>query len=383
MNLKHAIVLLLAGSSTAAVAQRMATKTNILFGPFVKSVRTIQEIKTGPRFTTQTTVKVRPGGVMNLEKTGSVYIFDQQFKAASLPRGGGGGNVTEFRIYSKKKGAMRGFYFGPYASYSFIQMKSGEIPVEFMYNNATQRAVMVQTVKAYIVGGGFQMGVQGMIGNRVPVDWTIMGIGMGSLGLKGTIEAFNTSEGFDFRNYMSDDQGNVKFGLERIFSVRKQVESTLISFDRKLPFPMIRTSLSIGFAYGMKPKMPKMGKGDSPTPGGTSDLKQGTTPDPNSMKPDQKELEQKMKDQAPDQKEMEQKIKDQVPNPSDSSKVDPKKLEQDREKLDQERLQLEKDKQQFEKEKLEADRKKLEEEQKKLEEDKKKFEEEKKKKDPK
>lgn len=272
LNRSFLMVLLLAATGVQVFGQRQVSKSNVLFGPFFKSIRTSQEVKVAPRLTTQTTAKVRPASTFHGFGAGRVEVEGQAYNPFSNTKLSTAGNSTEFRIYSRKKGAMRGFYFGPYFSYTFAKLTSGAVPASFKDSNgATHTADLQQVIKVNLTGGGLQMGTQALIKNRVCIDWTILGFGFGSFSLKGGVEATNMSSDFDFRNY-TEDVNNVSFGIEKIFRLEKTVEKESITLGAKFPCPLLRMGVSVGFAYGgmKKPALPKNdGGNDSTAPAGS------------------------------------------------------------------------------------------------------------------
>ena len=233
-----------------AVAQRTITKTNLLLGPLFKTIYTTQEVKVGPRITIQTSVKTRPParykfGLGAVRVDGTDYNpFDGGLKMS------GAGNITEFRVYGKEKGAFNGFYWGPYTSYMFYKVFSEPTPATFTDANGVKHtADLTQEIRVNLGGAGFQIGVQKMFfKNHMCIDWTILGVGFGGLKLKGVVEATNTSEGFDFRNYQ-DDLDDHHFGIEKLFTFDRTTEANNVSVSLGTPIFMMRTALSIGFAY--------------------------------------------------------------------------------------------------------------------------------------
>ncbi len=83
------------------------------------------------------------------------------------------GITPEFRYYTGKKGAMRGFYIGPFFSYR--QYKS-DLPIK--YDNDTKDGVFSGTLKSYTFG--LQFGAQWKLGKHVHLDWWILGPNYGS-----------------------------------------------------------------------------------------------------------------------------------------------------------------------------------------------------------
>lgn len=81
------------------------------------------------------------------------------------------GIVPEFRYYVGKKGALRGFYIGPFLNYSSYKM---DLPIE--YNNKTG----IFNGKLNAITGGLQIGSQFRLSNSLTLDWWILGPNYGS-----------------------------------------------------------------------------------------------------------------------------------------------------------------------------------------------------------
>lgn len=250
MKIKFPIVLALAGLTTSAFAQRTITKSNALFSPFFKTICTIQEVKVAPRLTIETTVKTRPATKFKLFGLGNVNIEGVDYQPFGNTRLSAVGNVTEFRVYGKDKGAYHGFYYGPFFSYTHYKLESASVKGEFHdANGVTYYGDVSQVVKLNVTGGGFQIGTQGMyLKNHLCIDWTIIGVGFGVLGFKGGMEANNTSENFDFRNY-PDDVANMKMGIEKVFHFKRDIEPTSVTIGARIPWMLMRMGVSIGFGY--------------------------------------------------------------------------------------------------------------------------------------
>lgn len=243
--------------SSTVIAQRTISKSNALFGPMFKTIGTSQEVKIAPRLTTQTTIRTRPASNFRLFGLGNINFEGKEYTPFGNTRLSGVGNITEFRIYGKEKGAFHGFYFGPYFSYMHYKLQSASVRAEFKdANGVSYFGDIRQVIKLNMTGGGFQIGTQGMyLKDHLAIDWTILGIGFGALGFSGGIEAENTSENFDFRNYTAD-LDNVELGIEKVFNFKRTVDAKSISIGARIPWPLFRMGLSIGFGYGgMKPKL--------------------------------------------------------------------------------------------------------------------------------
>jgi hypothetical protein len=252
MKTKNYFFLLITALLSVPVsAQKNVSKTGIFPGPLFRMFSTSQERKLGKRITTVTTLKAMPpvkfkGGPLSLITHG-----DQTYNPFANAKLSAVGNITEFRIYKKKeeREAPKGLYFGPYFSYTFFKLNAAAFPAEFQDNNqVTYKADLQEVIKVNVIGGGLQVGVQGLIKNKIAIDWTILGIGFGSLKITGSIDATNTSDNFDFRNY-DEDVANTTLGIDKLIPIKKTVEKESVSLSAKAPWLLIKTGLSIGIAY--------------------------------------------------------------------------------------------------------------------------------------
>ncbi|MBC7864231.1 MAG: hypothetical protein IAF38_14735 [Bacteroidia bacterium] len=224
------------------------SKSCVFPSPFFKTILTTQERVIGKRFSTVTTVKASPphrflGSFLNAFTHG-----DQTYNPFSSSKLSCIGNITEFRIYGKKKGGLHGFYFGPYTYANTYKLTAKSFPAEFHDDaGVLYKADLSEVIKVSTLGGGFEIGISGLIKNIVNVDWTIFGIGLGSMKVSGEIEATNTSANFDFRNYDEDVQ-KTTLGIKFLDKART-VEKERISMGVRVPWFLFRTSLSFGIAY--------------------------------------------------------------------------------------------------------------------------------------
>jgi hypothetical protein len=227
------------------------SKTNVLLGPFFKQVYVIQERALSKRISVVTSVRTRiptsfKGGKFGKINTAGHGDYDP-FSSMKLS---GIGNITEFRLYGKKRGAMHGVYGELFFSYMHYKLQSGTFPATFHDNaGVAYKADVTQTFKLNNTGGGLGFGVQGLfIKDRLCIDWTILRLGVSMLGLSGGIEATNTSDNFDFRNY-TDDVNNASFGLEKLKVFKRDIQKESVDMGIKLPFVIVQMGLNIGFGY--------------------------------------------------------------------------------------------------------------------------------------
>lgn len=228
--------------------KKNVNKINILTGPIYKFAHVSYEKPIGKRFSINTTVKARP--MLGLKKGfSSVSYSGTTYNPFTDAKFGGAGNITEFRIYGKKKGPLKGFYFGPYTSAMFYKFQTGTIPATFHDKNGVEyKGDVKETIKLNFIGGGLQMGAQWLIKDMFVIDWNILGIGFASAKLTGGIEATNTSANFDFRNY-EDDLDSVTLGLDKFLPIKKSLEKESVSLSLRAFSPIFKTGLFIGLAY--------------------------------------------------------------------------------------------------------------------------------------
>jgi hypothetical protein len=227
------------------------SKSNVLLGPFFKQVYAIQERALSDRISVVTSVRTRIPTQFKGGKFGKINTAGNgDYNPFASSKLSGIGNITEFRLYGKKRGAMHGVYGELFFSYMHYKLQSASFPATFHDEaGVAYKADVTQTFKLNNTGGGLGFGVQGLfIKDRLCIDWTICRVGLSLLGLKGGIEATNTSDNFDFRNY-TDDVNKASFGLEKILPIKKDVQKESVEMGVKVPWVIFQMGLNIGFGY--------------------------------------------------------------------------------------------------------------------------------------
>jgi hypothetical protein len=152
--------------------------------------------------------------------------------------------TAEFRFYGGRHPGARGFYvsvFGRYTNfkvnydYDFeTQPKNYSIPIRSKFNG---------------LGGGLMIGVQWLIGERVTLDWNILG------GFYGRLKGTATSEA-DLSDMSDNDKALLKEDLESLVQIgNKQyitadVNNTGVNAKISGPFVGVRgMGLSLGIAF--------------------------------------------------------------------------------------------------------------------------------------
>jgi len=159
--------------------------------------------------------------------------------------------AVEGRFYTGKKGAFRGFYLAPYfkvAKYALGMPISAEYDEPSLGIHEEAEIMFKGNLNATTVGLGF--GLQYTIGNRVTVDWRIIGPGYGKG--KGTISGRHNRDlsadlQEEFRKEIEDLLGEEDVPFIKIKDV--EVGAREVGFRTDSPWAGIRTGLSVGFRF--------------------------------------------------------------------------------------------------------------------------------------
>ena len=155
-----------------------------------------------------------------------------QFKLGSF------GVVPELRFYVGKKGALHGFYIGPFFSYNNYKMN---LPISY---NTNKTGIFVG--KLSTVSGGLQLGSQFSLGKNVVLDWWIFGPNYGSA--TGTLTFTGTlsqPEQDEIKSDLKKLQDDVPFNTIKSYTV----SSTGASVIAKGPWGGLR---GLGFNLGIR-----------------------------------------------------------------------------------------------------------------------------------
>jgi hypothetical protein len=132
-----------------------------------------------------------------------------QFKLGSF------GVVPELRFYLGKKGALHGFYIGPFVTYNTYKMN---LPISYSSGTTTKTGIFDGKLNA--VTGGLQIGSQFSLGKNVVLDWWIFGPNYGSANGTLTFAATLTaSEQSDLDQTIKDLKDDLPFDAIKSYSV--------------------------------------------------------------------------------------------------------------------------------------------------------------------
>lgn len=259
---KIAIILGIGLLSFGTQAQENATKIVVtpgLFGPKGDTLNpTIgvynwlfgiaQERKLNDRLSIQTAFKFSKKDININEFSGASYADTSYnpFNNASLFTWT---NVTELRIYGKEKGALNGFYWGPYLNYASNKLSSDADYVRTVDDNGIiYFGDVQQNIGLSNIGGGLVIGTQKMFDSGLVIDWTILGIGFNNYTASLEYDVTNTSGNFDFRNY-EDEIEEAVLDIESWGDISYTIEKERVKAKFSRGFVHFRMALSIGFGY--------------------------------------------------------------------------------------------------------------------------------------
>ena len=149
--------------------------------------------------------------------------------------------TPEIRFYAGKKGYGHGFYFSLF--YRYARHEVGNISVDYQNNaGATRTATLTGSLTSNT--GGFMLGSQWVIANRVALDWWIIGPHFGAG--KGTLSGRNSSPiSTDDQNSLRTEIANV---LEAVPFVKNVIDVNALGANVSLtgPWAGVRGGLCLG-----------------------------------------------------------------------------------------------------------------------------------------
>ena len=172
----------------------------------------------------------QPIGVLN-----DAFNTDE---TVSAPEFSGITATGEYRFYSRKKGAGRGFYFAPYARYANHKLVFNADIQDNFSNVATQLSA---------IGLGGQIGMQWLIKDRIAIDWGILGLAAQWYTSKTTFTS-PLGEELNFDEIRADLEAEIE---DSPLTNKLEFTSTENSLQAKMPFLFggARTYLSVGYKF--------------------------------------------------------------------------------------------------------------------------------------
>ena len=191
--------------------------------------------------------KVTVAGTFRLMPKGSIPLKSTFIKLADDPdterqinnlEVGNIAFMPEVRYYFSKKGAFRGFYLGLFAN---IASYSATVPIEYDNNGITESIPM--SGKLTGITGGLMIGAQFKLGNRIYLDWWILGPNYGSS--KGSLSGQKNMDAQEQQD-LRDELASLDIPLTKF---TYNVNSTGATMDFKGPWAGLRSGICIGFRF--------------------------------------------------------------------------------------------------------------------------------------
>ncbi len=203
-----------------------------------KNISVQYERKIAKRSSLSVNVHMIPFGIVPLKSALEKLIDDPSVDLNKLKLGSFG-ITPEYRLYVGKRGALRGFYFGPFLSYTNYKT---DLPLS--YDNDTKTGIF--SGKLNTLTFGLQLGAQWQLGKNVYFDWWILGPNYGSssgdLVLKA---ALSQGDQDDLKTSLEDFKNSAPLSVVKSY----QVDANGASLTAKGPWAGLR---GLGFNIGIR-----------------------------------------------------------------------------------------------------------------------------------
>ncbi len=151
----------------------------------------------------------------------------------------------DYRKYRKQPSQPRGFYTSPYLKYQKINASAMNYVTPDMGNSYQEKI----DFNAKTFSLGFQMGYQWLIAKTVSIDFYFLGFEVGLASVDATLTSPNGEEIDTIYSEVKDQIGNMPSFWGDKFSVAKQGSDQVVVKGSSLPYPWLRSGISIGIAF--------------------------------------------------------------------------------------------------------------------------------------
>jgi len=151
----------------------------------------------------------------------------------------------DLRKYHGDHHQIKGFYGSPYLKYQTINASATNMV------NPDQGASYTENIEANInsFNLGYQMGYQWLIAKRVTIDFYFLGFELGIANVDATVTSPNGQEIDEIYENVQDQINELPPFLSDKITVSKQGNNQVVVKGSTLPYPWLRSGLSIGIAF--------------------------------------------------------------------------------------------------------------------------------------
>ncbi len=150
-----------------------------------------------------------------------------------------------YRHYSKEHLQPRGFYSSPYFKYQKITAAATILAKDD--NGISYSEKLDFNAKTYSLG--LQLGYQWLIAKRVSIDWYFLGFEMGLGNIDASVTSPNGAEIDNIYNDVLDAVNGMPSIWQDRITVSKQGTNQVVVKGSSLPYPWLRSGISIGIAF--------------------------------------------------------------------------------------------------------------------------------------
>lgn len=230
----RAITLILLVSTSFVHAQQGAVKLNLLGLAFNNVTASFEYVLSeNQSLILEGTYKI-PGDFASIITNNSSEISTSEISGFAIR--------PEYRMYTSSNETPKGFYFAPYINYNRSNLE---------FTGTYQEEPASGTGKITAVGPGIQIGNQWIIGDRIVLDWNLLGISLNRYKLSTTITPDNSAVDLtQFNNDIVESVTEIPILGNRI-EKRIQVDEATNTLSANVPFWFagLRTGFSVGVLF--------------------------------------------------------------------------------------------------------------------------------------
>ncbi len=145
--------------------------------------------------------------------------------------------VGDYRIYSKKKGAPRGFYYAPFAKHANYK---------YLFDTTIEDNLTNANSALTTYGVGIQLGTQWVIKDRFVIDWGILGVSVQQYNVTST---FTSMEDINFEQIRESLEADIEDNNLIGTPIEFTSGDNFLSAELPFLFGGLRSYLSVGMQF--------------------------------------------------------------------------------------------------------------------------------------